>query len=783
VLELRVSWLKGLRDLLVAPGRTLLLVLAVTTSLAAVGTVLGARAVLVREIALSYRSTTPAQATLVLHDPVDEALLERVRARPEVERADVREVVVSRLQVGREWKPLLLFVVADFETTQLNTFRPLSGSWPAPGSRSLLVERSALADLGAMPGDTVVVSVPSPTAAPLPLTIAGLVHDPGLAPATMERTTYGYIDQATFTALDPASALHELRVSFAQTEDAAGIVARSDALAAWLATSGKPVHEIRVPPPGMHPHQRQMETIMLLMLGFAGLGLLLSGVVVASSLTALLARQVREIGVLKTLGARTSQLGAVYAVLVGGIGLLSVLLASPLAVLGARAQASAVAGMLNFDLQSLSIPPGVFGVLVLAGMGVPLLLAAVPIRRAIGMPVREALAQHGAASGSVRSWVTRLPRSARDAMRRPRRLAMNLVLLASGGAMFMTALDVRASWERNLDQMDETRHYDAEIRFALDEDPSVIDEVRAVPGVLQVESWGLSDAAMARRDGIALTHTWPDKGHGSFVALAPPVDTELVDFPLLEGRRLREDDLDGVVVNHSVRGVEVGERVALLVDDEPAELTVVGIIEEIGAPAAVYLTPEAYRRLTGAEGVQMLRVVTGPDRTRILDELEGALAHREVGLMLPFVEHRTAVSEHIGVLVQTLLAMAIVLAVVGGVGLASATATSVLERTREIGIQKAVGALPRRIVGALVAEALTVAFASWFVAMAASVPLAAGMDILIGQLGFLAPLPLVLDPGAAGMWLGVVLAVAAGASVLPAWSAAHRPVHEALATV
>jgi putative ABC transport system permease protein len=783
VLELRVSWLKGLRDLLAAPGRTLLLVLAVTTSLAAVGTVLGARAILVREIAQSYRSTSPAQATLVLHEPVTEALLAEVRAQPGVERADVREVVVARLAVGREWKPLLLFVVSDFAQMQLNTFRPLSGRWPEPASRSMLVERSALADLGAVPGDSVVVSVPSPTASPLPLQIAGLVHDPGLAPATMERTTYGYIDQATFAALDPASGLHELRVSFAEAEDADAIVARSDALAAWLAQRGAPVHEIRVPPPGMHPHQRQMETILLLMLGFAALGLLLSGVVVASSLTALLARQVREIGVLKTLGAQTPQLGAVYGVLVGSIGLLSVLLASPLAVLGARAQSGAIAGMLNFDLQSQALPGSVFLVLALAGVGVPLLLAALPIRRAIQMPVREALAQHGAASDQVRSWVTRLPRSARDAMRRPRRLAMNLVLLASGGAMFMTALDVRASWERNLDQMDETRHYDAEIRFALDEDPAVVDEVRAVPGVLQVEAWGLSTAAAARRDGIALTQTWPDKGHGSFVALAPPIDTKLVDFPLLQGRRLQQGDLDAVVVNHSVRGARVGGRLPLLIDDEPAELTVVGIIEEIGSPAAVYLTPEGYQRLTGAQGVQMLRVVTGPDRTAILDELEGALAHREVGLMLPFSEHRTAVSEHIGVLVQTLLAMAIVLAVVGGVGLASATATSVLERTREIGIQKSIGAQPRRIVVALVSEALAVAFASWFVAMAASVPMAAGMDALIGQLGFLAPLPLVLDPWAAGQWLLVVLAVAALASVLPAWTAAHKPVHEALATV
>lgn len=775
-----------IRDLLAAPVRTALLVMAVAASLAAVGTVLGARSILVREMATSYRSTEPASATLVFEGDVDREVLSLVSALPGVEAADAREVMVARIEVGSTFIPLLLFVADDLPSMRLNTIRSASGAWPPPVG-SLLVERSALPLLGVGPGGIVTVKTPNgpPTAVP----ITGIVHDPGLAPASMERTVYGYIERATLATLGEPSVLHELRVRFAEgAEDEAAITAQADRLAQRLAEAGHRANEIRVPPPGKHPHQLQMETLLLVLVAFGVFALVLSGVVVANALSAMLARQIREIGVLKAIGARTSQIAASYALQVALIGAASVLLAAPLAWLGAQGQAGVVSAMLNFDLARTDIPAWVSATLLSAGLLVPLLLAAFPIGLAARAAVRDALDRHDTPPDALRPAIARLPRPAREVLRRPRRLLSNLVLLASGGAMFMAALDVAASWEQNLVELRQTRHYDAEIRLTVPEDRAVIDEVRSVEGVTIVEPWGLAAAAVARPGKVALTKTWPDRGHGLFIALAPPLNTTLVSLPLVSGRWLEEGDRDAVVLNHSARarfgGAEVGDRVELLVDDHEVALAVVGVVQEIGSPAAVYLTPQRLAQLTGTDAVKMMRVaLSGRPGAHVLRDIEAALADRSVGLVLPFGELRTAVAEHIGVLVQMLLAMALILAIVGGIGLASSMAASVIERTREIGVLKAIGKGPARIVWDLVMEALVVAAGSAILAVVASLPVAIGMDVLLGQLGFLAPLPFVFDPLAALLWLLVVLAVAVAASVLPAWMAARMPVIRALAAL
>src|SRR5690606_21543647 len=85
----------------------------------------------------------------------------------------------------------------------------------------------------------------------------------------------------------------------------------------WIAQRGlgEP-HGIRVPPPLHHPHQTQMTTILALLLVFSVLVLLMSCFLAASLVQSLMARQVREIGVMKALGASTGQLAGLYGLLV-----------------------------------------------------------------------------------------------------------------------------------------------------------------------------------------------------------------------------------------------------------------------------------------------------------------------------------------------------------------------------------------------------------------------------------------------------------------------------------
>jgi putative ABC transport system permease protein len=787
--SLSPRWRKLARDASATRGRLLLMVAAIAVSVVAVGAVLGAYAILTREIGASYAGTRPASVTLELPGGADPALVAAVRARPGVAEAEAREVVLARARLGEEWRRLLLFVVDDFGDVRLNRFRPVDGAWPPPAG-TMLVERGAVAILQAGTGQR--VRVKPPHGESRDLEVSGLVHDPGLAPAWQERSGYGYVTRETLALLGETPVLHELRVEFSgRPREPAVLEARAGELARWLEARGVAVRELRIPPPAEHPHGRQMKTLLGMLLVFAGMALVLSATLVATSLASLLARQVREIGVMKTIGARAGQLAGMYAVLVGWLGLVAVLLALPLGVCGARFFAGVISRMPNFDLASTAIPGWVFVVEAVAGIVVPLLVAALPIRRASRTTVRATIDDHGVTPTAARPWVARLPAPLREALRRPARLALTLGLLAAGGAMFMTALDMKQGWQATVAKIPKTRFYDLEVRLQTPAAEAVTDRLRAVPGVRAVEAWGYAPSAFSRPGAIDVVRTYPDGGHGTLAMMGPPPATALVRFPVKAGRWLADGDDDEVVLNHAAAAqapqLRVGSPVTLSLDGRPTTWTVAGIVEEIGSPAIAYVSADAFARASGTAGARLLRIQTEARspaaRTAVIRDVEDALAAAHVGVeaAMPLAELRTAVGDHIVVLVRTLVAMAAILAIVGILGLGSAMGVSVVERTRELGVMKTLGATPRRIVRGLVLEGLVIGALSWVLAVGLSVPLALSVGAIIGNLGFLAPLPLVVAPGAAAGWLGLVLVMSLIATLVPARRAAALSIREALA--
>lgn len=793
-------WIKLWRDAVAERGRFALMLLAVVVALAALGAVLGAYAVLTREMASNYLGTLPAHTTLEMRGDVTAEVLAAARRHPMVAEAEARDVIPARARVGDAWQRVLLFAVDDFSTLRISRFMPWLGSSIVPPAGSVLLEHTATGVLAAQAGSSLVIQLrgSSPAAAPA-VRVGGLVHDPGLAPAWQELTGYVYLDRATLRQLGGDGVLHELRVRFRDTpETTPAVQAAAESLAQALQREGHAVLELRVPPPRQHPHRRQMTTVLVLLLAFAAMTLVLAGVLVANTLAALLARQVREIGVMKTLGATTAQLVAVYLMLVALIGLVAFALALPLGLAGTRVFSAAVAQLLNLSLEQPGPPLWVPGVQLAAALWVPIMVAAVPIWSACRVTVREAVDRHGAGSERLR-WrlqqrASRWPTALRTLLRRPTRLALTLGLLAAGGAMFMTALNVSSSWQKTVDKVYQTRHYDVEVRFVAAEPWARREQLLQVPGVRQAEAWGYSPAAFARPGQIDVSRAYPDRGHGTFAVMAPPPHTRLIDFPLREGRWLLPDDHDAVVLSHGAASqqpqLKIGDPVLLSIEGRVSHWRLVGIVEEIGAAGVAYVSPQAFARATGSPGrARMLRLVTdaatASERALRMRQIEAALtrAGADVESVLPLSELRTAMGDHIGILIQSLVALASVMAAVGGLGLASTLSISVLERTRELAVMKTLGATRSRLMRMVLLEAQLIALLSVVAAFVLSLPLTWMLDVVVGGLGFIAPLPFSILPLALPLWLALVVAVSAGAAWLPARRAAELPIAIALAAV
>lgn len=799
-------WKKIIRDLQSARGRMAMMVVAIAVSIFSVGMFLSAYTIADREMKRNYLGTNPASAFIEL-DRVDDALVQAVGERPGISEAESTSWVGGRAEVSpNEWMPVLLFVIPDFETSQISTVAPEAGAYP-PSGQSLLVEREVLPMLGVQIGDSLAIQTPNGTKREIK--ISGTVHDPALAPAWQEQTIYGYITPATLATLGESETLNILKVVVSgERYDLANIESTVGELAVWLKAQGYEVHEIRIPPPGRHPHQSQMTSVITLFLVFSFMALVLSAILTATMINGLLAQQIRQIGIMKAIGARTRQITGLYLALIVALGIAASLIGVPLGVAAGRGFTSVIAQLLNLEIYSVAIPAWVYLILIAMGILVPLLVALDPILKTTRVTVRETLNDYGisrdAPASSLRDgWFRRIKffdntliLALRNTFRRRGRLILTLSLLSAAGAMFMTGINVRSGWQAYLDQAAADRNYDLEVRL---NSPVPTDQINSlladIPGVEKSEAWSLAPAALYRPDDLEIVRTYPDGGHGSFTLRSMPLGSDLIATPLLEGRFLQAGDTDAVVLNQNARALfpdlKMGDEIQLLIEGQTKTFRVVGVIKQILSPSAAYVLPGTFASATGfpIELTNSVRVVMRDHDKEsvaaITRDIEQALAAGNVSVKVTVSEALLgeAISGHVYIFIFALLMISIVMAVVGALGLASSMGTSVIERTREFGVMRAIGARSKTILRNIISEGVFIGLMSWVIALPLSIPLSYAVGYLLGMMSFRSPLPLTVSLLGLAVWFLILIAGSIAASAYPAQQASRLTVRETLAYV
>ena len=788
-------WKKALRDITGYRGRAIALFIALSIGVFTVSTMLGAYAIVSREIVVNYASSSPASATIEV-DQVTPSVLATARQFPGVAVAEARAVVEGRAKVGDEWMRMLLFVVDDFGDMRLNTFIRDSGAWPPPAG-SMLIERQAIGVLMASEGQSITVRTPhgSPRAVP----IAGVVHDTTLAPAWQEQTGYGYITRETLVALGEPPVLDELRILLEGNPMSTTLIeAKAIELATGLKGQGVEVHSIKVPPPGQHPHQGQILTSLRGFLSFSSLALVLSAILVAAVLNAILVRQAREIGIMKAVGARSGQIGVMYGAQLIALGAASLAIGLPPGVAAAGRLAQRMAETMNFTVTSTSLPAWVYVIMIGAGLLLPVLTSLPALVRASRTSVREALGTLGVvgtfgarrfdrALTALGGFALPYLLAVRNMFRRRGRLVLSLALLSAGGGLFMTAVSVRDGWQAMAEHVRSDRFYDAD--FLLTEPVPVgriAQALAQIDGIREFEVWQYNQTAFAREGRMDVMRTYPDRGHGSFALFGVPPETKMIRFPVLLGRWLASDDIDAVVLSQQlfrqISPAQIGDRILLSIDGRPTEWRLVGVVMEVGGGGA-YVSSAGYAQASGSTGTgRDIRLVAASEHDRVVRAAERALDEARIGVerSMPLDRMYVVMVGHVEVPVRMLIAASVLLALIGGLGLASMITVNVLERTRELGVMRAIGARPIVILEVIVGEGVLTAAISWFVALLLSLPLTRALGLTAARM-FGAPLPFTISVLAATAWLGLVLVIAAVASAAPALRASRLVVRQALA--
>ena len=801
----RLRWRKLARDVWATRGRVVSMIAAIAVSVACVAAFLTARAVISVEITRNYLAQDPASATLHLPAGVTPADAAVARSLPGVTGAVARGTLLTRIRAGQgSWQPLLLFVSAADDQQPISTVAVEQGTWPPQGG-GLFLERTALPFLGVRVGQQ--VEVRAAGAPPVPMTITGAVHDAGVATAGQERTAYGHVTTAALGELGQPSLLNELKLvvgdATGPSADPAVIAAAAQSVAARLTADGSPVTGIDIPPPLRHPHYGQMVTVSLVLLAFSVIALLLSSILVATMLAGLLTAQIRQIGAMKTIGARTGQLLVMYGSLVAAIAVVATAVALYPGLTLGELLAEQAATLLNLDITS-GAPAWVIAVTVIAGIGVPVLVATLPVLRASRWTVRDAMDEHGrdpgAAAGSLGSHLGRIPgvgrtgaMAARSLIRRPGRLALTVGLLAIAGTAFLTGFNGAAGWDALAQQGVANRHYDLEVRLEKPADARTLQATALqVGGVVAAEAWNRSAVSVTNPGVVDVSHVYPDDSHGSFTVMAPPPTTPLITLPIQAGRWLNEADESAVVLNTlaastQLPGAQGGDTITLTMDGRPTRWMVVGIVSDFGSQAVAYVTDREYAAVSGtSDTAAMIRVVTGATdatgRRAVLDRLTDSLDRAGFAVEAGFTtdDLRSALDGHVFVLIEALVAIAILIGFVGLLGLGSAVSTSVTERTREFGVMAVIGATPAAIRGIVATEGVLTGIAGLLIAAVASLPLSAAFGSFLGNTAFRQPLPFTITLGPVLAWAVLTLVGALIATTAAARRAARPSVHEAL---
>ena len=787
---------KVLREIWLFKARTILVVLVIAIGVGAFGLMRVGRAILERDMQGGFAATEPAHAVLSLA-PFDRGLATRVARMPGVAAAEGRRAITGQLAIAPDtWVALELQAALDWGSLTISRVVPEPGSPAQPPKDTILLERTTSQQFGLRVGQPVRVRLPD--GREHTLTIAGLVSDQAITPSNIDITTaYGYIARETLATLKQPRDYNRLYVRLAggsagwpDIEPAMTRIARA------IENDGLDVASISIPRPGKPPLWDSLNGVLFILGTMGLLTLALSALLIVNVMWAVVTRQIPQIGVIKSLGGGRGQIMRLYLEMVLIFGALALLLALPLALGGAYGLVTGLAGAMNISVVSFGMPPETLIIMIIAALLVPPIAALVPVLAGARMTIREAIAGRPAGTPRARQrdgQPTALARiaagvptllllSVRNTFRRAGRVALTLVALSLAGAIFIAVLGVRQSLQATALAMQAESDYDVAIDFAQPY-PSgdILRAARHTPGVREAEAWGVASARRVFTD---------NRLGGSMALIGLPPDTSMSSPSVIAGRRLQRGDAAALFINADaldlLQGGAIGQPLTLRIGDGDKIWRLAGVSARGFVPIA-YVPYADFERAVGAAGYAGRLVVrtaggTAEEQRAVQARLLGQLDRfgMEVSRSSITAESRSATAANLDIIAIMLLSMVALVTLVGGLGLASTMSINVLERTREIGVLRSLGAKTPVVRRVVLVEGLVIGLVSAAIGTIGAVPLGIWLSATLGPLILYHPLDFVFSWAGAALWLVIVAAIAIVASLAPAQSAARLTIRETL---
>jgi putative ABC transport system permease protein len=794
-----VIWYKIWHDLWENRGRTVRVVLIIAVGAFAVGAVIGSKEFISQDLSRTWQASTPATIGLEVEPTVDEGMIETLRHLSGVGKVTgwFQMTIRYRRTPTAPWQSTLLVALDDYNEQEIRKVFKDNGDWPR---RKLLgVQRGR----GFTPGDTTELEINDKV---YQATINGILYNTALPPIFSSPDPMFFTTRQHFTELTGETnySLILATVPNYSTERATAV---ADLMQAELEKVNIEVSPALFAPGGfkrrvVHPDrfvaQDVIDGVFAILSIMATLSLILGLFLVYNTVNAIIVQQVNQIGVMKAIGARFSQILVIYIIMVLVYGLLALMLAIPLSAVAAHALRLFMIG------NRIGMTPGPFQLSIYAALaqtGIalisPLLSAIMPIFSGASVTVREAVSSYGLSAEAnlldrLIAHFDALPRiiglTVGNTFRNKKRVLLTEISLVGAGLIFMMVMNTYHSMMYTF----------SDVIFSIFQNQVMLDLKQAErieeleqltltqPEVKAVEIWGTAQGT-ARRASRA------EANDDNKVNLrGVPLPSQIYVPQLQAGRWLQVADSYAVVLNEALAqsmGVKVGDWITIKIPAKrDSQWQVVGLVfEPLDQTAALMPRDTLLKEIRQVGRGKSIKVQTWHNDA--LTEANTAAALRsmyeaknyEVIATTTDTAHRTVDQRvrQMSLILALLTIMAVMVAIVGAIALSGTLAINVLERIREIGIMRAIGASSAAISGQFVGEGLILGWISWLVAIPLSIPTG---QWLVDYLSILLNIKLVYRFSTQGVfyWLVIITVLAIIASWFPAQKAAQTSVRDSL---
>lgn len=799
-----VLWRKVWFDLWHHKGRSLLAILSIAAGVLAIGVIFGLVDQLLVGMDRAHQAVAPSHINVILRDLVNQEVVDELLDIPGVVDIDpVNQVSVHYKTSSEEkWKLGTLVMRSDYDRQTYDRVELKEGEWPR--DEKIGIERLSSQYYAVDLGEQVIFDVSGEERA---FDINGKIRHPFVQPPPFGGQAHFFTDAAGMALFGiPEGWYNQLLVrvepysrSYAQ-EVAGDIRSR-------LGEQGFAVVVTLYQDPEKHWGRMFVEGVTVVLQLIALVSLFLSVLLVMNTLMALITQQTDQIGAIKAVGGRQVTIIKVYLAGVVVFGLLALLIALLPGVLIAYQITYSFLNLFNIDYGVFQVSQRAIVLQVLAALLAPLLAALWPVLRGSAITVREAIASYGLGAdfGSnrldraiERAGARFLPPSYAAALgnmfRRKGRLVLTLLVLTTAGVMFLVVMSLVSSIDLTLDNEISRRGYDVRIGFAQEQPAQeVLELARTLPEVQEAETW-YSRNALILRQGERVQDS---AGLGAQL-IGLPESTQMYRPLIAQGRWLEPGDEQVIVINQetaAMNDIAIGDQVNLdlgnLAEQSWQVIGTYKVLYDTGfVVEPIYAPIEAVYTAIQKSGVStQVLVRTGSETLAEAKEIADKLSevYESQQMDIDFytttitLQERDYASSQFKTVTSVLLNLAMLMGMVGGIGLMGSLGISVVERRREIGVLRAIGARSRSILGIFVMEGVFQGILSWLVAVPVAFLVGQPVAQLLGQTMLEVDLDYAFNSQAVAAWLVVSLVLSILFSILPARSATRVSVRESLA--